>query len=108
MGKLTARPDEGVEAERVACLGFLRDVSVPLASERLGEPIRLRPMPLAFLSASVCFGRPDGVLAFVDTPDSFSFSLPRAAFSSAVFLSSSFSPSASLSSSVLYRFVLVC
>lgn len=95
-----AAPDDGEGTDAAgAFLGLLRDVSVPLASERFGDPIRLRPMPLGFFKASVCLGRPDGVLAFVLESLSFSCSLPRP-FSSSVFLSSSFSFSASLSSEV--------
>jgi hypothetical protein len=102
-GKLTAGAElgEGTGCEVAAFLGFFRDVSVPLASERLGDPMRFRPMALGFFNASTCLGRPDGVLVpFVDAPDSFSLSF-AAAFSSSVFLSSSLTFSASLSSSEL-------
>lgn len=44
---------------------------MPLASET-GDPRRLRD-PAGFLRASVCFGRPEGVLLpFVDVAESFS------------------------------------
>jgi hypothetical protein len=70
-------------------LGFLRDVSVPLASE-VGEPSLFRPAA-DFLRASVCLGRPEGVLVPLDEA---SFS-----FSASVFLrSSSFAFSVSVSS----------
>jgi hypothetical protein len=78
-------------------LGFFREVSVPLASE--GEPARLRATTVAvtFLSGSVCFGRPEGVLVpLVDVSDSFPFSFR--ALSSSAFLSSSFRRSVSVSS----------
>lgn len=103
--QLTASPEvgEGAAWEVAAFLGFFREVSVPLASERLGDPMRLRLMPPAFFNASVCLGRPDGVFVpFVDAPDSFSLSF-AAAFSSSVFLSSSLTFSASLSSSELCK-----
>ena len=66
---------------------------MPLASEALGEPNRLRDA-VDFLRASVCFGRPDGVLAPLveEEADSFWF------FSSSAFRSSSLSRSVSLSS----------
>lgn len=51
-------------------LCFLRADSVPLASERLGEPGRLRELVVDFLSGSLCLGRPDGVLVpLVEAPD---------------------------------------
>lgn len=75
-------------------LAFFRDVSVPLASDRLGDPGRLRVADaVLFFNASVCFGRPDGVFVpLVDAPDSF-FTL-----SSSACRSSSFNRSASVSS----------
>lgn len=88
-----------------ACLllGFLREVSVPLASERLGEPARFRAArDVAFLlSGSVCLGRPEGVFVpFVDAPEFLSDSLPFSFFtcSSSSFSCSSFRRSVSESS----------
>jgi hypothetical protein len=75
-------------------LPFLRDVSVPLASDTLGDPRRFRDAPAAaFFGRSPCLGRPDGVVfPFEDAADSFLF------FSSSVFRSSSLGFSGSDSS----------
>jgi hypothetical protein len=49
-------------------LCFFREDSLPLDSERLGEPGRLRLF--AFFRGSECFGRPEGVLVpFDDVPE---------------------------------------
>lgn len=84
----------GVGCEE-ACLflAFLRDVSVPLASEPLGDPRRLREVA-DFFSGSVYFGRPEGVLLPFDEPESFCWFFSSSAF----FFSSSFWRSVSLSS----------
>jgi hypothetical protein len=91
-------------------LTFLRLDSLPLASERLGDPGRLREEDETcdFLEGSPCFSlRPDGVLApMVEAPDAgFSPSLPLPfcwTFSSSSFLrSSSLRRSASESSDSL-------
>lgn len=83
---------------------FLRDDSLPLASDRLGDPGRLRA------SGSPVFGRFKGVLLpFVEVPDGgFSVVSPAlplpfsaAAFSSSFLRSSSFKRSASESSESL-------
>lgn len=78
---------------------FLRDVSVPLASDTLGDPRRFRDTPIAaFFDVSECFGRPEGVvLPFDGVAGSFLF------FSSSTFRSSSLFFSASVSSE-LYIF----
>lgn len=75
-------------------LPFLRDVSVPLASDRLGDPRRFRDTFIAvFFDGSVCFKRPDGVvLPFEEAAESFLF------FSSSTFRSSSLALSSSVSS----------
>lgn len=90
----------GVGCEE-ACLflAFLRDVSVPLASEALGEPRRLRDA--AFFSGSVCFGRPEGVLLPFEEAESFCWFFSSSAF----FLSSSFWRSVSLSSELCFVIV---
>ena len=55
---------------RCCFLCFLRDVSVPEASERFGDPGRLRAVDDAFLERSICFGRPEGVFVpFEEAPD---------------------------------------
>lgn len=73
---------------------FLRDVSVPLASDTLGDPRRFRDTPMAaFFEVSECFRRPEGVvLPFDGVAGSFLF------FSSSTFRSSSLLFSASVSS----------
>lgn len=74
-------------------LAFLREVSVPLASDAFGDPSLFRD-PVAFLRASVCLGRPEGVLLpLVEVAESFWFFS-----SSAFFRSSSLARSVSLSS----------
>jgi hypothetical protein len=79
-------------------LAFFREVSVPLASEALGEPSLFRD-PAAFFKASVCLGRPEGVLVpLVEVADSFWFFS-----SSAFFRSSSLARSVSLSSELYMR-----
>lgn len=85
---------------------FLED-SVPLASERSGDPGRLR-LVAYFFSGSVCFGRPDGVFVpleeapegtlLVSLPLSLSDLSPSFFFSS-----SSLSLSSSLASSSLWE-----
>lgn len=85
---------------------FLAD-SVPLASDRLGDPGRFR-FAAAFFSGSECLFLPDGVLVpFVDAPDcslllSFSFCWGLSDLFSAFFRSSSFRFSSSVSSEELY------
>lgn len=102
----------GWEEERPCFfLCFLREDSVPLASERLGEPGRLRELVVDFLRGSLCLGRPEGVLVpLVEAPDGRSplslrsgrsFSV-AAFFSSSFFRSSSFRRSVSVSSDSLW------
>ena len=69
---------------------FLREDSLPLASERLGDPVRLSD-ELAFLTASIVLGRPEGVLVpLLDAPEpTCALSLPLDCSSSAFFFSSS-------------------
>lgn len=78
------------------CLFFviLREVSVPLASEALGDPNRFRGCEaMPFFKGFVYLGRPEGVLAPLDdAADSFLF------LSSSAFRSSSLARSSSLSS----------
>ena len=83
-------------------LCFFRDDSLPLDSERLGEPGRFRL--LAFFSGSECFGRPEGVLVpFDDAPEgSFDSILDLALASSSFRLSISACFSSSEVSSSLY------
>lgn len=78
---------------------FLRDVSVPLASDTLGDPRRFRDTPMAaFFDVSECFGRPEGVvLPFDGVAGSFLF------LSSSTFRSSSLLFSASVSSELYIR-----
>lgn len=101
---------DGWEDEPCFFLCFLREDSVPLASERLGEPGRFRALVDAFLRGSGAFNLLDGVLVpFVEAPEiillaSFDFrlSLSEAAFLSSSFLrSSSFRRSVSVSSDSL-------
>lgn len=93
--------------EPLACfLTFLREDSLPLDSERFGEPGRLRDLPF-FETASDAFCLPWGVVLPFGVPpaDGFSFSLPSVF---AFWSSSFFSPSASsFSSSSLCRQMLV-
>jgi hypothetical protein len=74
---------------------FLRVDSLPLDSERFGEPGRLSDLP--FFRASVCFCLPDGVVAPLDeVPDatlSFGSCLIFVLFSSSFLASSCFSSS---------------
>ena len=95
-------------------LCFLREDSVPLASERLGEPGRLRLEDEdAFLSGSRCLlGRFEGVLVPLDDapePEGFDVAFPFSGseglgfFSSSFLRSASFSRSVSVSSDSLYR-----
>ena len=90
----------GWEGESCLFLCFLRVDSVPLISERLGEPGRLRALAEddnPFLVRSVCLlARPDGVFVpFEDAPDwddegfVLTFSLSDAVFFSSSFLTSS-------------------
>ena len=81
---------------RCCFLCFLRDVSVPEASERFGDPGRLRAKDDDFLERSECFDRPEGVFVpFEEAPEGkFSPSLPFAL--SIPFRSSSFFRSSSL------------
>jgi len=95
----------GWEEEGGPCffLCFLRADSVPLASERLGEPGRLRELVVDFLSGSLCLGRPDGVLVpLVEAPDGRSPVSLRwgRSFSAAPFFSSSFFRSSTFKRSV--------
>ena len=78
---------------------FLRADSVPLASERLGEPGRFSLLALVFLDASGALpGRCEGVLLpFVDAPDG-GFEAPALSISD--FFSSSFLRSSSFRRSV--------
>lgn len=62
--------DVGCGVEPCLFLAFLRDVSVPLASEAFGDPRRLRDAA-DFFNGSVCLGRPDGVLLPLDEAESF-------------------------------------
>ncbi len=86
---------------------FFRADSVPLASDRFGEPGRFNVAP-AFFNGSECLFRPDGVLVpLVDAPDgkrlpSFSFPLVLSFFSPALDCSPSLLVSSS-SSVVLYH-----
>lgn len=89
---------------------FLREDSLPLASERLGEPGRLRAWDDDSLSGSLVLGRFEGVLLpLVEVPEAvFSVVSPAlplpfsaAAFSSSRLRSSSFCFSASESSDSL-------
>ena len=95
--------EEALLAAAVGCkccfLCFLRDVSVPEASERFGDPGRLTAKD-DFLERSECFGRPEGVFVpFEEAPEGkFSPSLPFAL--SVPFCSSSFFRSSSLRRSV--------
>ena len=102
----------GWEEERPCFfLCFLREDSVPLASERFGEPGRLRVLEVDFLSGSECFGRPEGVVVpLEDAPDGtsplsllcdLSFS-DGPFFSSSLFRSSSLRRSVSVSSDSLW------
>lgn len=70
-------------------LCFLRVDSLPLDSERFGEPGRFKL--LTFLNGSECFGRPDGVLFPLDeAPDGSLESVFRASSLAFAFASSSF------------------
>jgi len=100
----------GWEEEACFFLCFLREDSVPLASERLGEPGRLRELEDDFLRGSECLGRPEGVFVpLEEAPDGtsspsllFDLSLSdETFFSSSFFRSSSFSRSVSVSSDSL-------
>jgi hypothetical protein len=63
--------DGGWDVAECMFLAFFREVSVPLASEAFGDPSLFRD-PAAFFRASVCLGRPEGVLVpLVEVPDSF-------------------------------------
>ncbi len=101
---------DGCEDEPCFFLCFLREDSVPLASERLGEPGRFSALVDAFLRGSEAFGLVEGVLVpFVEAPEGtllasldFRLSLSEAAFFSPSFLrSSSFRRSVSVSSDSL-------
>ncbi len=93
--------------EPFCCLDLFLAESVPLASDRLGEPGRLRLVAAVF-RGSECLFRPDGVFEpFVDAPDgslllSLSLCGDLFAFSSVFFRSSSFLFSSSVSSEELY------
>lgn len=72
---------------------------MPLASERFGDPGRLRAAACALFSGSVCLGRPDGVLVpLVDVPEGLSAWLSFRLGSSSDFFCSSFWRSSSDSS----------
>jgi len=87
---------------------FLLD-SLPLASERLGEPGRLREEPAAWLRASPCFSaRPEGVFVPVDAPDGGLSPSSLSSLSSLFFLSSSFCRSVSESSDSLCTMISGC
>lgn len=93
---------------------FLRGVSVPLASERLGEPGRLRVLGTAFFR-SICLpvALVRALAAFVEVPEecggnvvfAFSGSDGIGFFSSSFLRSSSFRRSVSVSSDSLYATV---
>jgi len=94
-------------------LGFLREDSLPLASERFGEPGRLRELEDAvrLRGSGSLLGRFEGVLVpFEEEPELvLSLDLSAALFSSASFLScSSFRRSASVSDESLYVSMSVC
>jgi hypothetical protein len=102
-------PGRGVNVPGVAlclCFNFLRLDSLPLASERFGEPGRLREELATlegFLSGSPCFSlRPEGVFVpLVEAPDAgFSPSLPLSFVCACNLASSSFLRSSSLARSV--------
>ena len=79
---------------------FLREDSLPLASERFGDPGRLMAV-MGFLDKSKCLGRPDGVFVpLVELPDGGFSALSLPLLFSAAFRSSSFLRSSSLSLSV--------
>lgn len=91
---------------RCCFLCFLRDVSVPEASERFGDPGRLSARDDDFLERSECLGRPEGVFVpFEEAPEGkFSLSLPFALsvpFRSSSFRSSSLTRAVSESSESL-------
>ena len=98
---------EGCELEegRWFFLCFFRDDSVPLASERLGEPGRFRlEDEEAFLRGAGCLlGRFEGVLVPLDEapePEGFEVDFPFSRSEGLGFFSSSFLRSASLRRSV--------
>ena len=103
-------PVPGWRVEGCLFLCFLRADSLPLASERLGEPGRLREAEEDRWLGSFCFeGRPEGVeVPLVEVPEggwgSLSLSFSEAVFfSSSSFLRcSSFRRSSSESSDSLY------
>lgn len=79
---------------------FFRDDSLPLDSDRVGEPARFKDLP--FFNRSPCFCLPCGVVVPLDPVLDFSLasvwpSLPSASFLSASFFSSSLLPCSSSS-----------
>ena len=92
-----------VSARPFVPLAFLRD-SVPLASDKLGEPGRFRLAPSEAFERDGSFfsARPDGVLVpFVDAPDLSPFATLALRSSSSLRSASSLSRSSSESSSSL-------
>lgn len=112
-GEVARDPGTGVDVA-VGCeepcffFDFFRADSVPLTSDRFGEPGRLS-VDAAFFNGSTCLLRPDGVLVpFVEAPEgclllSFSLLVALSDFSSPFFRSSSFRFSSSESSESLYH-----